>query len=204
MQRLDARHKEWLRIALKKIGKTTADTESVLLKRLLSLGVDLSTRSAVKSFLTLMDADTDLADTLYIKIANELNRRPFAETDFKDRALFLPQCLRNVEKCKATMGEYGWECKQCGQCSIAEIKKEADKLGYKVYVVPGGSMVARIIGANGVKGVVGVGCNFELCEAAEKLAMTKIWGQGVPLLKDGCKDTVVNVNEVKKMLRVKD
>ncbi len=164
----------------------------------------MGTRSAVKSFLALIDADTGIADALYTKMANELNRSAFANIDFKDRALLLPQCLRNLEKCKGEMTEFGWVCKHCGQCSISEIKKEAEKLGYQVYIVPGGSMIARIIKANGIKGVVGVACNFELSEGMEMMSTTRIWSQGVTLKKDGCVDTVVDIEEVKKMLAVKN
>ena len=158
----------------------------------------------MKSLLALIDADTGLADELYTKMANELNYSAFADVDFKDRALLLPQCLRNVEKCKATMGDNGWECKHCGQCAISEIKKEAEKLGYKVYIVPGGSMIARIIKANGIKGVVGVACNFELAEGMEMMATTKIWSQGVTLDKDGCVNTAVDIEKIKRMLQVKN
>lgn len=196
IKKLDKKQRSWIRTALKAIGKTTVYSESLLLKKLLSLGVDLSTRSAVKSVLTLLNADTNTADSLYIKITNEMNMSAFSRTEYSDRALFLPQCLRNIEKCKATMTEEGWQCKNCGSCSIGRIKTEAEKFGCWVYVVPGGSMVMDIIGRKSLKGVVGVACNPELSIAAEKLTNTMIWGQGVSLLKDGCKDTIVDEDEV--------
>ena len=64
-------------------------------------------------------------------------------------------------------------------------------------------MVVNLIKNNGFKAVAGVACMFELCETVEKLGSTKIWSQGVPLLKDGCKDTKVDVNRVMGMIRQK-
>ncbi|MDI6917765.1 MAG: DUF116 domain-containing protein [Thermoplasmatales archaeon] len=185
-------------------GMVSSRIDGHLIKRLLELGVDLSTRAGVKSALTLVGKDTTFADDVFIELKNNLNREGFRKTKYNERALFLPQCLRNAEKCKGKMTDAGWVCAECGNCQIYPIKKEAEKLGYRVYVVPGGSMVIKIVKNNGFKAAAGVGCRFELCEAAEKLGSTKIWVQGVPLLRDGCKDTEVDVNRVMGMIQQKE
>jgi len=185
-------------------GAISSRMDGSLIKRLLELGVDLSTRAGVKSALTIIGSDSSVADDAYIALKNSLDREGFRKTEYNERALFLPQCLRNIEKCKAKMGDAGYVCSECGSCQIFPIKKEAESLGYKVYIVPGGSMAMKIVKNNGFKAVAGVACMFELCEAAETLGSTKIWAQGVPLLRDGCKDTEVDVNRVMWMIRQKE
>jgi hypothetical protein len=184
-------------------GMVSSRIDGHILKRLLELGVDLSSRAGVRSALKLIGSDSSVADDAYIALKNSLDREGFRKTKYSERALFLPQCLRNIEKCKAKMGDAGYVCAECGNCQISSIKKEAEKLGYNVYIVPGGSMVVNIIKNNGFKAVAGVACMFELCEATEKLGSTKIWAQGVPLLKDGCKNTKVDVNKVIEMIKQK-
>lgn len=184
------------------IGKYFERNGSIV-KQLLELGVDLSTRSAVKSALSLIGEDISSTEEIYIELMNELNRNGFKKTRYDERALFLPQCLRNAEKCKAKMSEVGYICEGCGSCSILSIKKEAEGLGYKVYILPGGSMVWKILGKNGFKGVAGVACKFELCEALEKINMTPIQAYGVPLLRDGCRNTAVDVKKVLGIIRQK-
>ncbi len=173
------------------------------IRKLLNLGMDLSTRNAVKSALSFLEINEELADEAYVNIKNDFNRKAFASAPFNKRILFLPQCLRNSKKCTAELTDKGYICRECGECSIKNIKREAEKLGYKVYVVPGGSMVFKIMIKEKPKAVAGVACYFELSEAIEKCSRAGVPSQGVPLKKSGCKDTRVSEKEVIEMLRQK-
>lgn len=172
-----------------------------VLRRMIESGVDLSTRNAVKAGLSLLGEDTETADKLFTDIRNELNRKAFLSIPYRDRALFLPQCLRNSETCQAKMETQGYVCRHCGACAIARITEVAEGLGYKVYIVPGGSLVLKIVASTKPKAVVGVACDFELGEAHEKLAHAGICGRGVRLKKDGCKNTEVDVDALIALLR---
>ncbi|MDI6856179.1 MAG: DUF116 domain-containing protein [Candidatus Thermoplasmatota archaeon] len=185
------------------IGRFSANIDNPLLKKILNLGIDLSTRSGVKTALALANEDTSLADELYIELRNALNREGFKKVPFNKRALFLPQCLRSAEHCKAELSDEGYVCKECGSCTAYTLKKEAEKLGYKVFIIPGGSMVMNILKNNSVEAVLGVACKLELCQGAERLASTSIWAQGVPLLRDGCKNTSVDVEKVLTVIRMR-
>ncbi len=170
--------------------------------RLLKLGMDLGTKDAVKSALQLIDADTSVVDSIYVELKNRFNRKSFARVPYNKRALFLSHCLRHSEKCPAKLSDDGLMCEECGNCSICEIKQEAEKLGYTVYIVPGGSMVFKIIKRAAPDAVMGVACYFELEEAFEKLTtFSNLPYQGVQLSKDGCKDTEVDVDRVLEVLR---
>lgn len=142
-----------------------------------------------------------LINYTHLEVRNRLAEFAFRRIPYRQRIVFLPQCLRNSAKCKAGMGEYGWVCKKCGGCKVPEIEKAAKKLGYaRLFVVPGGSMVHKIIKKYRPKGVVGVSCFPEMSMAMDKLRDSKIAPQGVLLMRDGCKDTDVNLAELEEKL----
>jgi len=179
-----------------------------LISRLLALGADLSTRVAIKKALKGIVEDDEVLDQIYVSIKNRAYRDIFSRVPAKKRALFLPACLRNSRKCKAEMSpDKGYICKRCGACVIKELLEVAERLGYGyVYIVPGGSLVMRII-KDGFKkrtilAAVGVACTPELVEASEKLSIMGIPHQGIPLLKTGCVDTLVDKDEVIRVLQL--
>ncbi len=171
-------------------------------KRLIELGIDLGTKDAVKSTLEALGAETDYIDEIYISLKNHLNQRAFAAVPTNQRALFISHCLRNLDVCKAEMTENGYVCKRCGGCDIDRIVGEAEKLGYMIFIVPGGSMVFKIAEKFRPKACFGIACYFELEEAITKLAIARIPTRAVPLSKTGCINTKVDVERVIKALRI--
>jgi hypothetical protein len=135
-----------------------------------------------------------------IENLNKLNETEFKATPYKDRAIFLPQCLRNPE-CKAPTTEDGILCLSCGKCNISGFKKEAETLGYKFFIVPGFSLTKKLIRIHKPKAVLGVGCIDELNEAKDAINKINIVAQGLPLLKDGCVNTEVDWKKLKEMIK---
>ena len=174
-----------------------------LIAKILSKGADISTRNALKGILDLLGIEKNLVDQLYVATVDTACRSGWEKTPAKKRAVFLPQCIRNSKLCKAELTEKGYVCKNCGNCPVPEITEYAKNLGYEhVYVVPGGSMVYRILKENkDVRAALGVACLSELCEAIEKLYPLGFKVQAVQLLRAGCVDTAVDVEEVKKKLK---
>jgi hypothetical protein len=173
-----------------------------IVNKVIELGIDLGTKEAVKSALQGIKADTALVDDVYISVKNKLNLKAYAKVPRNERALFLPQCLRNSMKCIAELTDTGYVCKRCGACNIPKILDVADELGYTTYIVPGGSMVINIVKEKRPGAVAGVGCYQEVEEAIAKTSLLNIPSQGVPLTKDGCKDTEVDLESVFKVLRI--
>ena len=173
-----------------------------LVSHILDTGMDIGTRSSLKLVLMRLGYDDSLVDQIYIRVKNEANLEAYLKVPFSQRAVFLPQCLRNAKLCKAELGEEGYVCAKCGSCAIAQLKEEAEKLGYAgFYIVPGGSMVFRILKKRPFKAVLGVACYFELADSVEKASLFHVPCQGVPLIRDGCKDTMVDPDEVLAMIR---
>ena len=76
----------------------------------------------------------------------------------------------------------------------------AEKKGYDVFVVPGGSCVPKILKARGYEGVVGVACGEEARLSGELLDNMGVSGQAIPLIKNGCANTVFNIETLLKTL----
>lgn len=178
-----------------------------IIAKLASIGSDLSTRNAVRMALSLISEDEELTDQIYVEIKNKAYKEDLARVPIEKRAVFIPQCLRNVKECPAEFGEYGWECTKCGKCPIGDIIEYGEKLGYKqFYVVPGGSLVKKIlkekVPKGEIKAAIGIACWPELAEASEKLSILKIPLQAVPLLRAGCINTIVDIRRVKEVLEI--
>ncbi|KUJ99014.1 MAG: Uncharacterized protein XD43_1318 [Thermococcales archaeon 44_46] len=157
--------------------------------------------------LSLISEDEELTDQIYVEIKNKAYKEDFAKVPVEKRAVFIPQCLRNVKECPAEFGEYGWKCTKCGKCSIGDIIEYGEKLGYKqFYIVPGGSLVKKIlkekVPKGEIKAALGIACWPELAEASEKLSILKIPLQAVPLLRAGCINTLVDLERVRMVLEV--
>ncbi len=172
-----------------------------VVSKILDIGVELTSITAVKRALRILGEDEELADAIFVAVKDRAFKRVWEQCKADERAIFLPQCLRNSKTCKAELSEFGYVCKRCGGCSINEIIECAEKHGIQhVYIVPGGSMVYKILGRitkNGVKAALGVACMSELREAVEKLSVSGFCVRCVPLRKTGCVDTEVDVEEVK-------
>ena len=171
-------------------------------KRLIELGIDLGTKDAVKSTLEALGSDTSYLDEVYITLKNHLNAKAFFAVPVSERILFISHCMRKTPECPAEITDEGYVCKRCGACDIDRIMEEADKLGYRTFIVPGGSMVFKICEKYRPQACFGVACYYELEEAISKLARVGIPTRSVPLSKTGCVNTKVDVERVIKTLKI--
>ena len=116
------------------------------------------------------------------------------------KLVFLPHCLRSTE-CKAALKEEGYECLSCGKCRIWEFQKKAKEKEYKVYIVPGASMIKKILkNYDSPEVVIGVACDTEIREGAKLMKKMKINAKSLKLTKDGCVNTEVDFDKLIKML----
>jgi len=171
-----------------------------LIQKLISTGADFSTRKALKNTLNFLGINPENIDRLYVELKNSLYKDVIKSIPPKDKIVFIPHCLRPANVCKATLGKFGYECKGCenrNSCKIYKIKMKAEKMGYKSFIVPGGSMVMNIIERLKPKGVIGIACLKELVIALENI---NIPGQAIELLRDGCVNTDVNLKKVFEVL----
>ena len=139
---------------------------------------------------------------LYVEAKNRSLIESFAATPYNERIVLLPQCLR-AKDCPAEIGEYGYECQQCGRCSVAKIMQLTKDLGYKgVFIMPGGSLAKKVLVELKPKASLGVACYKELVMGSYLCEKVGVIGQGIELLKDGCINTIVNMKALKEALHV--
>ena len=81
------------------------------------------------------------ADFAAVLLNNESWRDELAQVPFERRLLLLPKCLRVEEHCPAPFDQFGMLCKECGLCSIEDLAKEAEHLGYAVLIAEGSAIV---------------------------------------------------------------
>lgn len=153
--------------------------------------------------LNLADALLVMQDLVDVQVGNLMDRPKFLQT--KKRALFLPHCSRKFMdgRCKAMFDSDipSYVCAHCSSdCLINRATTAATKKGYDVYVLPGGSCVAKILRSTKYEGIVGVACGEEIKLSGALLNETGIVSQSIPLIKNGCSTTVFNMDSLTKTI----
>ena len=149
--------------------------------------------SPLKTIAQFLNMDDHLIDDIAIKVRNDLNKEQYRKIPADKTLIFLPHCLRHKD-CPATLQKEGLNCTECGLCSIGVIKKKAEPMGYKLYIVPGSSFVKKIVMENKFQSVLGVACHEDLNQMM--MLLSDFYPQGVLLEKTGCFETKVNVKKV--------
>lgn len=150
------------------------------------------------------DWDRSLKAFIMVLVGNEMWRSTVAGTPFDRRILLLPQCMKSSTGCRAEMDALGLLCVECGKCSIGEIQRDAEKLGYQVVVAEGSTIVAALLANGEADAVVGVSCLQALEKSFRPLMAHAVPGIGVPLLKNGCADTTVDMEWIREVLAMRD
>jgi len=131
----------------------------------------------------------------FIKLHNTMSKSDFERVPIADRAIFLPQCLRS-SRCPAHLTPEGLKCRACGQCTIGQTHLLLEKMGYRVFVVPGSSFIKRMVKKYRPKAILGIGCLSEVKEGIDMADKIGLVAMGVVTAKEGCVETLVNWPDV--------
>jgi len=146
------------------------------------------------------------------EISTGVNIEELAAVPPESRVLLLPHCLHPSATCPGKYSKQGLVCAEdCTEpCVIRTLRDAALALGYRgVCVAPGGSMVLRFVEQTAPRAVVAVACQKELALGVAgvnelvrdgKITMPTI--AVIPLSKDGCVDTEVDVTSAIQILQV--
>ncbi len=153
--------------------------------------------------LNLSDAILLIQDFIDLQAINMIERSKFLQT--KKRAIFLPHCSRKFldSRCKALFDPSipSYTCVHCSDdCQVNLSSKVASRKGYDVYVVPGGSCIPKILKSTNYEGIVGVACGEEIKMFGLFLNSANLTGQAIPLIKNGCANTIFNMETLEKAL----
>jgi geranylgeranyl pyrophosphate synthase len=133
---------------------------------------------------------------LMVLASNAAWTEALAGVPFDRRLLLLPQCLRDQARCAADVDEFGLLCHHCGHCPIHELQEAAERLGYVVLVAEGTVAVTSLLDSGKIEAVVGVGCLASLERVFPYMDAGAIPGLAIPLLRDGCANTSVDLDWV--------
>jgi len=153
--------------------------------------------------LNLTDAIVLIQDLINLQAINTIGRGKFLET--KKRALFLPHCSRKYmdNRCQATFNSDipSYACAHCSKdCLVNKADQYAKKKGYDIYVLPGGSCIPKILKTSHYEGIVGVACGEEMKMMSPLLNGMEVAGQAIPLIKNGCANTLFNMETLVKVI----
>ncbi len=145
----------------------------------------------MKALFRLFGLEDQQVNSFFIELHNSMNKKAFEAVPVRDRAIFLPQCLRS-SKCPAHLTPEGLKCKCCGLCMIGYWLPLLEKMGYRVFSVPGSSFIKRMVRKYRPKAIIGVGCMGEVKEGLEMSDKLGLISMGVVTLKEGCVETYLD------------
>jgi hypothetical protein len=114
--------------------------------------------------------------------------------------LLFPHCLQN-SKCAQNISSDLKLCKRCGKCKVKDVLELAEEIGVQCAVATGGRLAVERVKEDRVHAVVAVACEKELSQGIKGAFPKAILA--VPNLrpKGPCKDTDVNLAEVRKAIQ---
>ncbi len=176
--------------------------------------VGKAARQMIKKFkiqeatgLNLSDAVVLLQDLIDTQSRNLVEREKFIKAEKK--ALFLPHCSRKYmdNRCKATFDPKipSYQCGHCSpDCLINKSVTYAQHKGYDTFVLPGGSCIPKILKSKNYGGALGVACGEEVIMSGKLLGGMGVACQAVPLIKNGCANTVFNFETLVNIVTQED
>lgn len=138
-------------------------------------------------------SDTRVLDKWMASLKNRASESDFAKT--KKRIILAPHCMRSLD-CPAHSTQTGIQCKSCGKCVFTQLRKDAEKYGYSLFIVTGSSFVKNILKMEAADGVLLIACDYEINKVMRALKGKGVVSYGIPMERDGCFGTEVNYQNV--------
>ena len=151
----------------------------------------------------LEDAIAVVEDLVDIHIKNLVYEEEFRKA--KEKILLVPHCCRKYmdSRCKADFDPNysSYFCNHCSpDCPVNHATTLAEEKGYKVFVLPGGSCIKKILARMNCDGVLGIACPEEIKLGMGFIESKGLAVKGIALTKNGCANTQFNLNSLKEAL----
>ncbi|WP_342304469.1 DUF116 domain-containing protein [Methanolobus sp. ZRKC5] len=144
-------------------------------------------------------SDPRILDKWMVSLKNISNKNEFSKT--QKRMIIAPHCMRSMD-CPAISTRTGIQCVSCGKCVFSELKDDAKKYGYDLYIVTGSSFVKHVLKEKNYDAALLIACDYELNKVMMGLKGKNLITYGIPMLNDGCFNTKVEYDEVIKTLEM--
>lgn len=144
-------------------------------------------------------SDTRILDKWMVSLKNISSKDAFSKTS--KRMIIAPHCMRALD-CPAISTKTGIQCTSCGKCIFSQLKEDAKKYGYDLYIVTGSSFVKHVLKEKNYDAALLVACDYELNKVMRGLKGKNIITYGIPMLNDGCFNTQVKYEKVLETLEM--
>ena len=187
----DAAVRERVRRLAAELARTLPADEAPGRSALERLGHDLAARA-------------DLCDCMSafctVSVGTAFWSSHFAAVPFERRLLLLPHCMRDAAVCAASRVDGAIKCGGCGGCGVEGLVNRAQKLGYHVMVAEGMPDLVKVLLSGQIDAMLGVACLDSLEESFVRVQQFGIPFAAVPLLRDGCSATEVELGVVEEIM----
>lgn len=146
----------------------------------------------------ILKKDKDMIRSLFIEINNLFVESGNIRKNAGKIMLLLPHCLQNSE-CELKITTDIAKCKNCGRCTIGEIKKMSEEKGVRTLVVTGGTAARNAIAREKPEIVLSVACERDLAIGISDVSKIPVIGVLNQRPNGPCVNTTVDV----KLLREK-
>jgi hypothetical protein len=144
--------------------------------------------------------DKERVQGAYIEVHNLITQSTLQKTFSPDQTLILlPHCIQ-PETCSCKITADIHQCTECGACMIAKVKKLA-MLGYKVKVVPGGTMARQEIKKQRPRFIVAVACENDLTRGIMGVDKLPVLGVLNQRPNGPCCRTMFDFDKLEKLLK---
>jgi len=157
-------------------------------------------QTAAEELLTPLGYDRSYVGFAMVMLNNEYWRDEFAAIPFEKRLFSMPHCLKQAENCTAKLDDVQLHCNNCGLCSLADFDQIGKRMGYNVLIAEGTPVVLKLIATGEVEGILGVACLNVLEKAFDKVLQLGMPAIAIPLLRDTCHNTEVDIDWVYQSL----
>ncbi|MGL4997758.1 MAG: DUF116 domain-containing protein [Cetobacterium sp.] len=137
----------------------------------------------------------------FINFNNKRVLNIIKKNEIKKIAILLPHCIQKYN-CNLKITNDVENCKKCGLCDISEIIKLKDEFNMiDVKVATGGTLARIYLKEYRPNLVIAVACKRDLTSGIRDSFPIPVYGIFNKIKKGPCKDTAVDVNEIRRVLR---
>ncbi|MCK4428828.1 MAG: DUF116 domain-containing protein [Candidatus Aenigmarchaeota archaeon] len=186
------------------------EVAKIVSKREIHRKLGSTSRTLVKKFkvdnvlgIQIEDAISVVEDLIEVNLNSAIKADEFKTK--KEKVLLLPHCCRKYmdSRCKAKFNKEvsSYICTHCSSdCLANKAAKLGKDRGYKVFILPGGSCIRKILEKTECEAIFAVACPEEVSMCVELVESKGKICIGIPLTKNGCSKTKFSLKDMKETL----
>ena len=148
---------------------------------------------------SLLKIPKDVIQQVLIEMNNPLILALLPRIQAQRILLLLPHCLQWFD-CPYKITAHITNCRGCGKCVIADLIDLSTKRDFYVSVATGGTIARRIVKETRPDLIIAIACERDLSSGILDTYPMPVWGILNSRPEGPCKNTQVDVDEIKRVL----